>query len=103
LTSTTLDGGVPTSTTIGGFGTIHGTSQVIGIGANGGAANTAYRAAYRFMNGNSMRYYDPGTWSGGTKTCYTLGATGDQWGACNKHGTGVGYTAQPPTTRPLAY
>jgi predicted CxxxxCH...CXXCH cytochrome family protein len=103
LTSTTLDGGVPTSTTIGGFGTIHGTSQVIGIGTNGGSAGTAYRAAYRFMNGNSMRYYDPGTWSGGTKTCYTLNTAADQWGACNKHGTGVGYSAQPPTTRPLAY
>jgi hypothetical protein len=90
-------------TGVGGFGTIHGTSQVIGIGNAGGAAGSAYRAAYRFTNGNSMRYYNPGTWSGGTRTCYTL-STADTWGACTQHGSGTsGTPSAAGAARPLSY
>jgi hypothetical protein len=108
---TVADGGLPDGTAtgpIGGYGTIHGTSQVIGIGQNGGAANTAYRSTYRFLNGNSMRYYDPGNWTSNAtaRGCYTLDTSGDQWGGCNKHGAGTGITTRnltPVMQRPLKY
>jgi predicted CxxxxCH...CXXCH cytochrome family protein len=90
------------STGAGGWGTIHGTSQVIGFGVDGGAANTAYRQAYRFVNGNSMRYYDPVDWVVGTRTCYTLN-TADSWGGCTKHGGGVAKTQPAPAIRQLNY
>ncbi len=81
------------------FGTIHGTSQVFGVGV-GGASST--REAYRFMNGNSMRFYDPGGWSGTSITCYTLSANIDGFGGCTKHGnSGAGHTK--PFSRNLSY
>jgi hypothetical protein len=91
------------STGAGGFGTIHGTSQVIGrVTATGTARN-----AYRFTNGNSMRYYDPGDWAPTTtsRTCYTLAAgAGDTWGGCTKHSGGVGDSKiTGPALRPLKY
>jgi hypothetical protein len=84
----------------GGFGSIHGTSQIIGIGTSGGAS----RNAYRFTNGNSMRYYDPADWIATTKQCYTLSAgTGDGWGACSKHSGGQALNETSAMQRKLQY
>jgi len=97
----------PGSGGYGGFGTIHGTSQVIGIGTDGGAAGTAYRNAYRFLNGNSMRYYNPTDWTTpADRTCYTLtsaAAVTDGWGGCSQHSPGKTQTNHPALNRPLAY
>ncbi|HET9551441.1 MAG TPA: CxxxxCH/CxxCH domain-containing protein, partial [Anaeromyxobacteraceae bacterium] len=90
------------STGAGGYGTIHGTSQVIGTGSGGGVGS---RAAYRFMNGNSMRFYDPGDWTTtAARSCYTLSA-GDTWGGCIKHsgGTPDGKISGSGSVRPLNY
>jgi cytochrome c553 len=101
------------STGAGGFGTIHGTSQVVGIQTSTGTA----RPAYRFTNGNSMRFYNPGDWATtATRTCYTLGNSGDagaatdNWGGCTKHsGSGTGASDDKATAtgspglRPLRY
>jgi hypothetical protein len=83
-----------------GFGSIHGTSQVIATGQDGGGPN---RNAYRFMNGASLRFYDPNGWTGTSITCYTLSknTTPDSWGACTQHGGGQGWTK--PLQRPLSY
>jgi predicted CxxxxCH...CXXCH cytochrome family protein len=89
------------STGAGGFGTIHGTSQVLGIQTATGTA----RHAYRFTNGNSMRYFDPVNWtSASTRSCYTLasGST-DTWGACTKHSSGGGLSPTTAQQRPLKY
>ena len=79
------------------FGAIHGSSETLGMGQNGG---TGTRDAYRFMNGASLRFYDPGSWSGTTVTCYTL-ETGDSWGGCTKHAGGTDWTKS--LQRPLNY
>ncbi|KAB2967988.1 MAG: CxxxxCH/CxxCH domain-containing protein [Thermoanaerobaculia bacterium] len=74
------------STGATGFGTIHGSSQVLGIASATGTA----RPAYRFTNGNSMRYYDPVDWTSSSgRSCYTIGA-GDTWGGCTKHSGSAG-------------
>jgi hypothetical protein len=50
-----------------------------------------------------MRYYNPGTWSGGTRSCYTL-STADTWGGCTQHGSGRSATAPvSDAARPLSY
>lgn len=81
------------------FGWIHGTSQIFPTGSSGA---TGTRNAYRFMNGSSLRFYQPGSanWDTGAGTCYTLGtATG--FGNCTQHsgGTSMG----PANKRPLSY
>jgi hypothetical protein len=83
-----------------GFGTIHGTSEVLGIGEDGGAGT---RNAYRFMNGASLRFYDPQGWTGTAVTCYTLSrnTTPDSFGSCTKHNRGQGFTK--PLQRPISY
>jgi hypothetical protein len=76
------------------FGTIHGTTQIFGVGSAGSSSS---RQAYRFMNGNSMRFYQPpdasGTapwdWTGTSASCYTLG-TADSFGGCTKHSGSAG-------------
>jgi hypothetical protein len=73
-----------------GWGSIHGTSDKFTI--NQGPTQ---REAYRFMNGASLRYYDPNGWSTATFTCYTLAdgeVAGDAWGACAQHDPGSGKT-----------
>jgi predicted CxxxxCH...CXXCH cytochrome family protein len=86
------------------FGWIHGTNQVFPAGSNG--AGTTTRNAYRFMNGSSLRFYQPGatTWDTGTGTCYTLGGSGvtSGFGNCGQHsgGTAAGPSA-PALKRPL--
>jgi hypothetical protein len=80
-----------------GFGAIHGTSDTFGVGEGGGAGT---RNAYRFMNGASLRYYDPKGWTGTSITCYTLG-TADSWGGCTQHNKGTNWTK--PLQRPLTY
>ena len=52
------------------------------------------------MNGASLRFYDPGSWSGTTVTCYTLN-TGDAWGDCTQHSGGTDWTKS--LQRPLNY
>ena len=65
------------------FGTIHGTTQTYGIGENG---DSGTRLAYRFMNGNSLRYYDPNSWTNTTISCYTIDSNEeDSFGACSQH------------------
>jgi predicted CxxxxCH...CXXCH cytochrome family protein len=83
-----------------GFGTIHGTTQVLGIASATGTA----RPAYRFTNGNSMRYYDPIDWSSTTtRGCYTVGG-GDAWGGCTKHSSSAGnQNMSASKQRPLKY
>jgi hypothetical protein len=83
-----------------GFGTIHGSSEVIGVGEDGGSGT---RNAYRFMNGASLRFYDPGGWSGTAVTCYTLSrnTTPDSFGSCTKHNRGQGFSK--PLQRPISY
>jgi hypothetical protein len=76
------------------FGTIHGTSQTFGVGDSGVSST---RQAYRFMNGNSLRYYDPAGWTGTDVTCYTIdGGEEDSFGACSAHSGGRG-----PWTKPV--
>jgi len=83
-----------------GFGQIHGTSSTYGIG-NGGGSGT--RNAYRFMNGASLRYFDPdGGWADERISCWTLGGSGDEWGACTQHGGGS-RTFDKPLARQLRY
>ncbi|MBI3185630.1 MAG: CxxxxCH/CxxCH domain-containing protein [Myxococcales bacterium] len=88
------------------FGTIHGTSQIINTGQAGGSGT---RQAYRFMNGNSMRYYIPATNWNGPGTCWTVysdksGTDADNFGGCVKHGgSGVSPSSTDPMTRPLQY
>jgi hypothetical protein len=78
------------------FGTIHGTSQIYLTGENG--SGTATRETYRFMNGNSLRYYDPGSWTSGASTCFTLSSGGgDEFGGCIKHGGGQTHAAADGT------
>jgi len=81
------------------WGTIHGSSEIIGTGDDG---NTSTREAYRFMNGASLRYFDPEGWSGNTFTCYTLGTT-DSWGGCTQHDKSSGPGFERPLQRPIAY
>ena len=83
------------------FGTIHGTSQTYGIGDSGGSGS---RKAYRFMNGNSLRYYDPAGWSGNvTVSCYTIdGSEEDSFGACSQHDK-TAKTWDKPVDRDLKY
>jgi hypothetical protein len=85
------------------WGTIHGSSEVLGVTMNGGAAGDR-REAYRFMNGASLRYYDPQGWTGTTVTCYTLTGA-DDWGGCTQHDKagGQNFTGGKPLQRPLAY
>ena len=99
MACTNCHGGAATAMgdTVGEFGTIHGTSQILTVGVDGGAGT---RQAYRFMNGNSMRYYDPTGWTGSAYTCYTLSG-GDTWGGCTKHAKGQG--ASRLSTRNLKY
>ena len=83
-----------------GFGQIHGTSSTYGIG-NGGGSGT--RNAYRFMNGASLRYFDPdGGWADERISCWTLGGSGDEWGACTQH-SGSSRTFDKPLARQLRY
>ena len=82
------------------WGTIHGSSEVIGVG-NDGLVST--REAYRFMNGASLRYYDPQGWAGTSITCYTLDGNGDDWGGCSQHDKASGQGFSKPLQRPLAY
>jgi hypothetical protein len=87
-----------------GFGGIHGTSDVIAIGEDGGGVGaTLTRNAYRFMNGAGLRFYDPNGWTGTSVTCYTLSnnTTPDSWGACTQHNKGQGLSK--PLQRPLNY
>jgi hypothetical protein len=88
------------STGVGGFGTIHGTSQTFGAGSATGTS----RPAYRFTNGNSMRYYSPTDWTvSNSRSCYTISA-GDAWGGCTKHGGSAGSrTVGGQAVRPLKY
>jgi predicted CxxxxCH...CXXCH cytochrome family protein len=111
----TCHGGGVDTTKDGGndyeFGTIHGTSQVMDVGQQNVWQGGSTRRAYRFANGNSMRYWRPdqttanGTtswnWGGAGGTCYTLDTAGDSFGGCNKHGGGVNWTR--PVVRPIAY
>ena len=120
--------GLPCTNCHGGaasFGTIHGTSEI--FDANTGwkcsdsgdwcdpadtracSRNPGFctvqveRHAYRFMNGASLRYYDPNGWTGSSVTCYTLGSD-DSWGGCTQHdqgGSGKPWTR--PVTRPIKY
>ena len=79
------------------------TSQIMRI--QGGPST---RQAYRFMSGNSMRFYNPGTWATNAITCFTLdskaGDMPDQWGGCTQHSyTGGGASYTKPVTRNLSY
>ena len=50
------------------------------------------RYAFRFMNGASMRYFDPMNWSAAPQACYTLSsaqAGTDGFGACSAHSGGA--------------
>jgi hypothetical protein len=90
------------------WGTIHGTSQTFGVGDNSGSGGgSGTRLSYRFMNGNSLRYYDPGGWSNGsTVTCYTIGSDEvDSFGACSHHTGGGADFGQDgkPIQRDLKY
>jgi hypothetical protein len=92
LACTNCHGGV-------GFGTIHGTSQSFGVGQDGGSGT---REAYRFTNGNSLRYYDAMGWSGSQMECYTLSSGDAPWGGCTKHNRGSN-PADKQVVRPLSY
>ena len=91
LPCTNCHGGAPT------FGTIHGTSDTFNINAG-----PAQREAYRFMNGASLRYYDPNGWNTATVTCYTLSSS-DNWGGCTQHPAGNGKVWTRPVQRPIQY
>ena len=70
-------------------GRITGRRQVAGIQTSTGTA----RPAYRFTNGNSMRFYNPGGWaSTAARTCYTLGNAADPG---RRPTTGVGARSTP--------
>jgi hypothetical protein len=96
--------GTPESTTKG-FGRIHGTSSVFYVTASG----SGERLSYRFTNGGSLRYFDPGLWNVGgysrneAMTCYTL-ETGqkDSFGGCIQHGASP-VAADRGIARPLQY
>ena len=96
-----VEGGTQASPGSIQFGTIHGTSQSYGIG-NSGVSGT--RLAYRFMNGNSLRYYDPNGWSGNvTVSCYTIDSgEADSFGACSQHDRNA-KTWDKPVDRDLKY
>jgi len=83
-----------------GFGNIHGTSEVLGVGEDGGAGT---RNAYRFMNGANLRFYDPQGWTGTAITCYTLSrnTTPDAFGNCTAHNRGRAWSK--PLQRPISY
>jgi len=83
-----------------GFGHIHGTSEVLGVGEDGGAGT---RNAYRFMNGANLRFYDPQGWTGTAITCYTLSrnTTPDAFGSCTAHNRGRSWVK--PLQRPISY
>jgi hypothetical protein len=78
------------------WGTIHGSSEVFVNGTSG------TRNAYRFMNGASLRFYDPQGWTGTAVTCYTL-SSADDWGGCTKHGSAQNFQGGKPLQRPIAY
>jgi hypothetical protein len=70
------------------FGTIHGTSQIFDI-RNKSGEDVGDREAYRFTNGNSLRFYDPQDWATAPRTCYTIDkGENDSFGGCTKHGGG---------------
>jgi hypothetical protein len=103
MACTNCHGGGPSHSTAtvpaDGFGWIHGTNQTFYVGYT-----TTVRNAYRFMNGGSMRFYDPNGWNTASSSCYTLGGTGrpaDQWGGCTKHSNSGAYTRI--VKRPLTY
>ena len=79
-----------------GFGTIHGSSEQFTIGDTANIRN-----AYRFMNGASLRYFDPQDWSAASVGCWTLGAE-DEWGGCSQHDRSAA-TWTRSVTRPLDY
>jgi hypothetical protein len=85
---------------IKGFGRIHGTSSVFFVGSQG----SGERKSYRFTNGGSLRYYDPGTWNSSGRqsslSCFTLGGA-DDWGGCVHHGSAGSGERQIP--RPMTY
>ena len=58
--------------------------MTFGTGAGGLSPD---REAYRFMNGNSRRYYDPAGWSGNAAVaCYTIDSgEEDAFGSCSQH------------------
>jgi hypothetical protein len=86
-----------------GFGTIHGTSDVLGVGEDGGGDGAVLdRRTYRFMNGASLRYFNPEGWTGTAVTCFTLG-TADTFGGCTQHGGKSGAGLTKPIQRPLSY
>jgi hypothetical protein len=119
--------GLPCTNCHGGaidFGTIHGTSDIFDAGTgwkcsdSGDWCDTAdtracsrnpefctvrvERHAYRFMNGASLRYFDPQDWTASSVTCYTLG-TDDSWGGCTKHAPTSGADWTRSATRNLKY
>lgn len=89
-----------------GWGTIHGTSQVIPIGENGGGVGgDSDRNAYRFMNGAGLRFFDPvsANWNDTSINCFTLSnSTTDSWGDCTQHNKGKSNWSKP-LSRPLTY
>jgi predicted CxxxxCH...CXXCH cytochrome family protein len=87
--------GAMLSDTAPDFGGIHGTSSTFTNGAGG------TRQAYRFTNGASLRFYDPGVWDTTAQNCYTL-STADTYGGCTQHGRNAG-TKSKLFTRPLNY
>ena len=88
---------------VAGFGRIHGTSSIFFTDP----APTGERKSYRFTNGGSLRYYDPGNWyEGGSQSsssCYTLPSSGDvdDWGGCWHHSGASG--VDRGIARPLSY
>jgi hypothetical protein len=118
LPCTNCHGGAPT------FGTIHGASDIFDISQGWQCSDSGdwcdpsdsracsrspelctvrmERQAYRFMNGASLRYYDPKDWTTGAVTCYTLGAD-DSWGGCTQHSPGSGKDWTRSATRDLQY
>jgi hypothetical protein len=89
-----------------GWGTIHGTSQVIPIGEDGdGVGGDPERNAYRFMNGAGLRFFDPvsANWNDTSINCFTLSnSTTDSWGDCTQHNKGKSNWSKP-LSRPLTY
>jgi predicted CxxxxCH...CXXCH cytochrome family protein len=83
--------GLPCTNCHGGnaWGAIHGTSETFTI--NDGGGTPTQRQAYRFMNGASLRYFDPNGWNTATFTCYTL-SDADSFGSCTQHPAGNGKT-----------
>jgi hypothetical protein len=97
-------GGILDNTGTEEFGTIHGTSQIFDIRDSKGAV-VGTRMAYRFTNGNSLRFYDPNGWTASSATCFTLDRNeDDDFGGCIKHGGGQGFTKPAAlNSRPLSY